>query len=167
RKADSQEQGRRRGTRGGVRQQGIEDARERVRADDAVDRDLKRQRDEQRERRRQQAERQDAPEVGPVRAGLAQEAPVERQIGGGAPHAAPVPPWPWPSACRKAAVARADSTKIRRPRVAAAAPRIAVTAQAPSSPAAAASPASSTDEPIPTMEHRGQARSRTSCWPPP
>src|SRR6266545_3246515 len=52
-----------------------------------------------------------------------------------------------------AAVARADSMKIRRPRANAPAPRLAVTAQAPSTPAPAARPASSTDEPIPTTEH--------------
>src|SRR6266545_4786441 len=54
-----------------------------------------------------------------------------------------------------AAVARADSMKIRRPRANVPAPRIAVTAQAPSAPAPAARPASSTDEPIPTTEPLG------------
>src|SRR5881296_2169413 len=77
---DGQAKDGRLGLREGGRQYRLDEAGDRVRSDNAVDRDLQRQRRQELEGDRQQTEQEDTGQVGPTRFGLAQEATVKREV---------------------------------------------------------------------------------------
>src|SRR5207244_10684000 len=142
----------------------VDEARERVRAQHAVDDDLHWQGHEQGNGGREQAQEKHSGKVRPVRPCLAPQPPVEGEIGTG--HQT-LSMSDCPRVRTIAAVLAAHSCAARSAGSRAAMPRMTLTGQDGSIAAAVERAANTTVSVTPMGEHLGQVRSRTSRvpWP--